>query len=687
MRSLRLGVEYLPLRRVLPLVLVSTLAILFACNTNERTEVSAPINASVETVLRFGEKVTVRVPAGALPEGAVLTISNNRRPPGGQLDEAQAVGSAYNIDTGGEKLQKPITVEIAYDPKKVPSDANEALVFLAFYDDQASEWMPIGGRVDLERHVVIVETDHLSWWNPFTWNWDAWIAVLKKTLTLRLSEWLEVAQTLTRDCIERGAHVTADNSGGENTLKGCITADSPSSPEVEVINLKSFFVGVYSALAGARSETVVIGPGESKTFSFATNFQPPFAVFAEFTEPAMWRMVAGLVARMLPAGDLVPDDGIQFLADGLQRVFSATDLSEELNKGDKAGVAESLYELLAGEGFVDTFVRLASEYGRRYGVSMMTKWDAALIKAKLITGSVEVIITATDFLANYLFQYFFDTRPQVSFHWTSGPVVTPSPEPTSIAVGFDVQVGNYLEQTGRMARDGWRDIGVFLDVEYRGGLQEDDEVIMCDLIGPTLEVRLSAPNGGEYALEPDLGDLVLGCMQTAPELKWRVYVHGAVPSNLASLEGSTIQVDVIDAFTREEFYSARALPLAKGVAFQPGRLQSSAVQFGGSVTIEGGSLTVSRVSPTSSGVEVTYNITNTSPYDLVSPLNSGTVVDSEGFPYVLFGLSFPGCAVPPGQTRSCQVVALGSYGPPNHEFVLGPGVLVVLKPGNFAFRP
>ena len=432
------------LRRLVPTFSIAGVLLLCsACGGGETSTISegTPAGGSVSQHITaadggsvaLGDSVTLKVPAGALPADATVTITaqDEEGPAATELDGAKPMGSKFKVDLGGQEPSKPVTLEVAFAPELLPEGMPEDAVFLAYYDEGQKQWVPVGGRVDKERNVVIVETDHLSWWNPFTWNWDAWIAVLHKTLSLRLTDFVQGISLLTGDCSESGQNVTVDNSKGNTVIKGCITKDDPASPELRVVNLKSFYVGLAPAAGGpGYPKAMILGPGDAATFSADTSDTPPATVYADFTDAAMWRFVVGLVAEMMPGGDLIPNDGLAYIADGLAMVFSGQEMSEDLDAGDAAGAAEHLYELITGDKFIATLVQLAAEYGQEHGVEMMSKWTTSGIKQVFIAvTAVDVIISATDFLANYV----FNNHSAVAFSWST-PATSQVPEPGSSPV-------------------------------------------------------------------------------------------------------------------------------------------------------------------------------------------------------------------------------------------------------------
>lgn len=405
-----------------------------AASTSAQAEVAANNGATVTL-----KEASVVIPSGVLSADTTVSIERRAALPAElpSLDGVQAAGEAYRIDIGQAALAGVVTLEIPYDPSALPADTPEDMVFLAYYDEPSGVWIPVGGRVDAERHVIIVDTDHLSWWNPFTWdwdattwNWEAWIAVLSKTLSFSVTDWAEGLSLLTEPCHESTDHVAADNSEANLVIQGCIDEDDASSPSLRVLNLKSFDIDVSPAAGGpGYPPRTILGPGESVRFEANTSDRSPLTVYADFSQEAMWRFVVRLCLKMMPAGHLVPDEGIGHIANRIADVSSLGESNLELLLGDGLAAAEAIVHQMYEEDFQRAFAEAAAEYGQQHNLEWMSKWTFENVRNVFIgVASVNVIISATDFLANY----FFNNRSAVAFNWaTSKPSPTPlTPQPT-----------------------------------------------------------------------------------------------------------------------------------------------------------------------------------------------------------------------------------------------------------------
>jgi hypothetical protein len=194
--------------------------VLSACGGGQRASVSEHITAADGGTVSIGDDIIVRIPPDALSEDATVAITraseDNYAP--GELEGAQSVGGAFNIDLGGAKLSQPVRLEIAYDPGLLPEDSPQDAVFLAFYDEESAQWLPVYGTVDVGRHVVVVETDHLSWWNPFSWD----LSELKAQIMRGLESLLELGGLPVAEIPQCGAapaHMSLDFT---DSLLACI---------------------------------------------------------------------------------------------------------------------------------------------------------------------------------------------------------------------------------------------------------------------------------------------------------------------------------------------------------------------------------------------------------------------------------------------------------------------------------
>ena len=694
------------LRRLIPIFSIAGILLLCsACGGDETSttsqgtpaagSVSQRITAADGGGVALGDSVTLKVPAGALPADATVTITaqDDQGPAPTELDGAKPAGPKFKVDLGGQEPSKPVTLEIAFAPDLLPEGTPEDAVFLAYYDEAQKEWVPVGGRVDKDRHVVIVETDHLSWWNPFTWNWDAWIAVLHKTLSLRLTDFVEGVSLLTEDCKESGQNVTVDNSKGNTVIKGCITKDDAASPELRVVNLKSFYVGLAPAAGGpGYPKAMILGPGDAATFTASTSDKPPATVYADFTDAAMWRFVVGLVAEMLPGGDQMPNDGLAYIADGLAMVFSGQEVSEDLDAGDAAGAADHIYELITGDKFIETFVKLATEYGQEHGVDMMSKWTASGIKQVFkAVAAVDVIISATDFLANYV----FNNHSAVAFSWPVGEGPQVSQQTPAVPTGTPERatstpegrvplyfrfVGASFAQFGSTVRDGWNEVHVYV------GLQNASPNVAVVNVEPAsgeiVEAFLTTPAGFEYTGSTWSGTSHFPqSFAVPPGISLLIPWSFQIPANVADLGSSTLRLTSLDSASGSRASTELArVRLGEAPKFAPNAAALATHELG--TPIQAGDVLI-----TVNGLDEAVMITNNGGYDFhgIDLADWAVLIDGRGFPYPVDLLDWD-CSVPPGLTRECGYLGglnVKDHWPALGEPVLNGAALVVVVEGRY----
>jgi hypothetical protein len=153
------------------LATVSVAILCSACGGGQATSVSKKISAAKGGTVSLGDEISLRIPAGALSADATVRVTKatKENPGPEELKSVKAVGPAWNIDLGGQELTAPVTLELTYDPSLLPQGAPEDAVFAAYYDESVGLVAIVRGRVNSDKHVIIVETTHLSWWQPSTW--------------------------------------------------------------------------------------------------------------------------------------------------------------------------------------------------------------------------------------------------------------------------------------------------------------------------------------------------------------------------------------------------------------------------------------------------------------------------------------------------------------------------------------
>ncbi len=380
---------------------------------DELSEISKPVTATEGGSISLGDDITLRIPPDALSGDAVVTITktSEEHPAPAALEAADALAPAFDIDLAGATLAKPVTLEVAFDPGLLPSGISEEAVFLAYYDADKEDWLPVIAEIDQERNVAIIQTDHLSWWNPWTWNWDAWVAALSQGLLVNVTDFLDAFSVLTDDCPQEGPTVQVDDSRANNVVQGCVERDDPDRPELRVVNIKSFFYEVrpVSGGNGYPLETF-LAPAESLPFQASTTDPAPLVISAEITQKAATYLIVHLVIQMLPGLNQFGIQGAQIacITERLSDVANIAAAAEALTvEHDGAAAAEQISQFLLDEDAMRRFISASDDCF--YGAARTWSLDGI----RQVGAATSTIVSTTDFIANYLLNY----DSEVAFSW------------------------------------------------------------------------------------------------------------------------------------------------------------------------------------------------------------------------------------------------------------------------------
>ena len=391
-----------------------------------------------------GNSIWIKADQGGtldLSNGASLEIAPKSLPADGEIsleqvsETAQAAeyfapaGSLYEVSLGAPVLDPPATITLPYDPALLPPDVAPETLFLAYYDEATGKWVYAGGDVDINRQVVSVQTSHASRWSVFHWNWDAWIALLSKTLEGNVVGWIEAIDLLTNDCPQAGASVRVSNVNMQNVIQGCVENDDFLHPRLRVVNPKSFYYEIRSISTEQDvSISQLLAPGESVEFTVDLRRPSPLIVAAEITGDAGYRLVIHLVLSMLPGFNAIESQPhlLACVTERVKDVSYFASATESLLDGNGAAASEQLIKFYRDEDAMRRFLTATDDCGSGLDKS----WD--LKKVSLIASLSNVIISSVDYIANTLAMTFRgETQAQVAFEWnmviSEAPIVTPIP--------------------------------------------------------------------------------------------------------------------------------------------------------------------------------------------------------------------------------------------------------------------
>lgn len=106
--------------------------------------------------------------SGATEDLDTLIASTEQPPP--MPDNAVSAGTPIELTTDGE-LSSPATITFTLEEPFVSDRALAEQVLIATWDDATETWWPVDTTLDFAAGTVSAQTYHLSWWNPFSWDW------------------------------------------------------------------------------------------------------------------------------------------------------------------------------------------------------------------------------------------------------------------------------------------------------------------------------------------------------------------------------------------------------------------------------------------------------------------------------------------------------------------------------------
>ncbi len=161
-------------------VVVSVVLVAAACASGDDGGAESAESAgrvSVEVTPEAGGELVdgdlrVVVPPGAVSEPTEL-VASPVDDPVVSVGGVVPAGSAVDLSLEDGELVGGVTIELPVDVDQL--DGSDEFDPVAWYSEsEDAPWEFAGGTFDAERGVVVVETDHLSSWMPWSWDWG-WV--------------------------------------------------------------------------------------------------------------------------------------------------------------------------------------------------------------------------------------------------------------------------------------------------------------------------------------------------------------------------------------------------------------------------------------------------------------------------------------------------------------------------------
>ncbi len=312
---------------------------------------TAHASAATGSNVALPDGTRLTLPPGAVSADVPISLDQSRVSPT-PPDFGTALGHAVNINLQGQILAAPATLELPYDPAKLPPGMTENAIFAAYFDEATRAWVPVGGIADPSRRVVVVQITHASWWTPYSWLTDALAQGLVAGFKLDFGTVFVTAQEAFKDCIGSPGGVIIDESDIKDLLGSCVEKDDPVHPRLRIVNRRTSYVNASAKPGNATSdfapETESLGPLDRQSFTVDFSGAPvsePFVIHAAVDLPYT---VAGslldlilLIPGVREAIDTKTSDAIRLLIHDNQHVLSAAERGHVPSSGVNSGASSS----------------------------------------------------------------------------------------------------------------------------------------------------------------------------------------------------------------------------------------------------------------------------------------------------------------------------------------------------------
>ncbi len=91
----------------------------------------------------------------------LITIVEMEIPPP-PPEDAYIIGLVYDFKPAGATFVPPIELTFSYDPADIPEGVAEEDLVIAYYDEEAGEWVVLESVVDTEANLIVAEIGHFT---------------------------------------------------------------------------------------------------------------------------------------------------------------------------------------------------------------------------------------------------------------------------------------------------------------------------------------------------------------------------------------------------------------------------------------------------------------------------------------------------------------------------------------------
>ena len=91
----------------------------------------------------------------------IITMTKMGEPPAPPAD-SDVIGLVYDCSPDGATFDPPISMTFKYDPSLIPAGTSEENLVVAFWDEEADEWVELAGTVDPDSNTITAEVSHFT---------------------------------------------------------------------------------------------------------------------------------------------------------------------------------------------------------------------------------------------------------------------------------------------------------------------------------------------------------------------------------------------------------------------------------------------------------------------------------------------------------------------------------------------
>jgi hypothetical protein len=386
--------------------LVLSAGLLAACSGGSaghsgRASVSAKRGGSVAL-----DGATLSVPPDAVSGQGSLAASTGGTPPsaarpaGAGAPALTTAAAPVHFVLTGAHVVRPVRVTFRLRssrlPSGLPSASQASAVWLAYYNTRTQQWQPVASTYDPVTRTVTAQVRHLSWWAPWTWDWQQIALHLRRPLFA-----LGSGRAAPSPCPGvRG--VTVTSSGGQDPpLLGCATPNGANAFTVSLTGNRSYAMVVH-APAGAVLEppgysgfdewietrdatsNVLGGPYLAVTRTLSYDL-PLHGGPVTFTAAASWK--THVIDQAVPAAEAVFD----LVTLGYARcILDSVARSQPASFADAPGLIVECFPVLAEASTLLRFYLKYLEPVSHYVQSLLEAYDRAHDASLGLSGKVQV---------------------------------------------------------------------------------------------------------------------------------------------------------------------------------------------------------------------------------------------------------------------------------------------------------